>query len=121
MIKQELESKLAEVEKNKNKLTLMNHNIGISIRANNDFANEFLYPSKLSYRFLGGKIGLATCTDATILISQKYLPQFLRLFGEYAKKYRLRPKIGIKDEKYNFFTEEEKPVTYLEIYDRNEC
>lgn len=116
-----LENSIDRIEKNKNRLTTMDGYLGVSIRANNDFARQFLNPSKIGYKFVGGKIGLATCTDATILVSQEHFSQFLRLFGEYVREYHLHPDIDIKDEEYNFFTEEEKPMTYLDIYDRNEC
>ncbi len=46
MVKKKLEDKLKQIEKGKKKLTIMEGYFGISIRANNDFAIQFLHPSK---------------------------------------------------------------------------
>ena len=116
-----IENKVNWVEKRSQRLTVMDGHVGIDIRANNNFYNLCLKPIDFPFEFIAGKIGLATCTDTTILISQESLPQFLRLFMDYSFKYRLCPEIEIKESNFNFFTDEEKPVTYIEIYDKNKC
>ncbi len=116
-----LEERISQIEKQLNKLTIMNNNIGICIRANNHFYNQYLKPVRFSFKFIDGKMGLATCTDATILIPKPQFSKFLQLFRDYVKKYHLKPEINIKERDYNFFAQENSALTYVEIYDKNEC